>query len=103
MAGVNSPYRYDYEHVAAGQTAQVLGGNGAAGDYLHRVVCTVSTAATSLVQIIDGSTSHTLIPNNVGSGIGCYSIELNMRAKTGPWKITTGAGVEVDAVGIFSA
>lgn len=103
MAGVNSPYRYDYEHVAASQTAQVLGGTGAKGDYIHRLVISVSTAATSLVQIIDGSDTHTILPNNVGSGIGCYSIELNMAAKTGPWKITTGAGVEVDAVGIFSA
>lgn len=103
----NEPYRYQYEHVSASQTAQVLGGAGAKGDYIHRLVVTVSTAATSQVQLIDGSgtgtLTHTLIPNNVAGGIGCYSIELNMASSDGAWKITTGAGVEVDAVGIFSA
>ena len=31
MPGVVDPYRYPYETVAASQTAQVLGGNGAKG------------------------------------------------------------------------
>ena len=107
MSGVNNPYRYLYEHVAASQTAQVLGGTGAVGDYLHRIVCTVSTAATSLVQIVDGTgtgiLTHTVLPNNVGGGVGVYNIELNIVSANGAWKITTGAGVEVMAVGIFSA
>ena len=107
MSGVNTPYRYLYEHVTAGQTAQVLGGTGAVGDYLHRIICTVSTAATSAVQIIDGSgagiLTHTILPNNVTPGIGTYNIEINAVSANGAWKITTGAGVEVVAVGIFSA
>jgi hypothetical protein len=45
MSGVNLPYQYPYETVAVSQTAQVLGTNGAANDYLHRIVVTVSTAA----------------------------------------------------------
>ena len=107
MSGVSNPYRYPYEHVAASQTAQVLGGTGAAGDYLHRLICTVSTAATSLVQIVDGAgtgiLTHTVLPNNVGGGVGVYNIEMNAASSNGAWKITTGAGVEVMAVGIFSA
>jgi hypothetical protein len=47
--------------------------------------------------------THTVLPNNVGGGIGCYVIELNAISQNGAWKITTGAGVEVMAVGIFSA
>jgi len=102
MSGINLPYRYQYEHVAASQTAQVLGGTGATGDYLHRVAVTVSTAATSAVQLNDsGVLVHTLVPAN--TPIGCYSIELNMSSATGAWSITTAAGVEVMAVGIFSA
>jgi hypothetical protein len=103
MSGVNQPYRYQYEHVAASQTAQVLGGTGAEGDYLHRLVCTVSTAATSAVTILDGAASHVVLPNNVGGGVGVYDIELNAVSKTSGWKITTGAGVEVLGIGIFSA
>ena len=107
MSGVSNPYRYFYEHVAASSSAQVLGGTGAVGDYLHRLVCTVSTAATSLVQIVDGTgtgiLTHTVLPNAVGGGIGVYNIELNAVSANGAWKVTTGAGVEVMAVGIFTA
>ena len=107
MSGVSYPYRYMYEHVASSQTAQVLGGTGAVGDYLHRLICTVSTAATSLVQVVDGTgagiLTHTVLPNNVGGGVGVYNIEFNAVSANGAWKVTTGAGVEVMAVGIFSA
>ena len=104
MSGINTPYAYQYEHVAASQTAQVLGGTGAAGDYIHRLACTVSTAATGTVSILDGASfSHLLLPALPGAGIGQYDIELNVRSRNGAWKITTGAGVEVLAVGIFSA
>jgi hypothetical protein len=104
MSGVNQPYRYQYEHVAASASNQVLGGTGAKGDYIHRLVCTVSTAATAAVSIVDGSLAlHTVLPNSPGAGIGVYNIELNAISANGPWKINTGAGVEVMAVGIFSA
>ena len=108
MSGVNNPYRYQYEHVAASQTAQVLGGSvGALGDYIHRLVCTVTTAATGNVVIVDGTgtgiLTHTVLPASPGGGIGVYNIELNAVSANGAWKVTTGAGVEVMAVGIFSA
>jgi len=104
MSGVQNPYRYQYEHVAASATAQVLGTTGAIGDYIHRLVCTVTTSATGNVVIVDGTgagiLTHTVLPAN--SGIGCYDIELNAVSANGAWKITTGAGVEVMAVGIFT-
>ena len=103
MSGTQNPYRYQYEHVAASQTTHTLGGTGAVGDYLHRIVITVATAATSLVQIVDGGATHTVLPNAVGEGIGVYNVEINAASKNGAWKITTGAGSEVLAVGIFSA
>ena len=100
MSGVNNPYQYPYETVAASQTAQVLGTNGAANDYLHRIVVTVSATASSTVSIIDGSTTVLAIPAN--TPVGVYSLELNLNAVTGPWKVTTGAGAAVLAVGLFS-
>tara|TARA_R110002126_G_scaffold161338_1_gene309071 strand:- start:160 stop:483 length:324 start_codon:yes stop_codon:yes gene_type:complete len=107
MSGVSYPYRYQYEHVAASQSAQVLGGTGAVGDYLHRIVCTVTTAATGNVVIVDGTgagiLTHTVVPASPGNGINVYNVELNAISANGAWKITTGAGVEVMAVGIFSA
>jgi hypothetical protein len=107
MSGVSYPYRYQYEHVAASASAQVLGGTGAVGDYLHRIICTVTTAATGNVVIVDGTgtgiLTHTVVPASPGSGINVYNVELNAISANGAWKITTGAGVEVMAVGIFSA
>ena len=107
MSGVNNPYRYQYEHVAASASAQVLGTTGAVGDYLHRLICTVTTAATGNVVIVDGTgtgiLTHTVLPASPGGGIGVYNIELNAVSANGAWKVTTGAGVEVMAVGIFSA
>ena len=100
MSGVNLPYQYPYETVAASQTAQVLGTNGAANDYLHRIVVTVSTAASSTVSIIDGSTTILSLPASVA--VGVYVVELGLNAATGPWKVTTGAGAAVLAVGLFS-
>jgi len=101
MSGVNQPYAYNYETVAASQTAQVLGGTGAIGDYLHRLIITDVTGSTGTVTILDGSTSIPVMTSNSGTGV--YNIECNMRSKTGPWKVTTGAGATVIAVGIFSA
>jgi hypothetical protein len=106
MSGVSYPYRYQKEHVAASQTAQVLGTTGAKGDYLHRLICTVTTASTGNVLIVDGSgagiLTHTILPASPGTGINVYNIEVNAVSADGAWKVTTGAGVEVLAVGIFS-
>lgn len=103
MSGVSNPYRYQYETVAASATAQVLGGTGATGDYVHRLIISVVTAASSGVTLIDGSTSIVLLTGAATNTLGVYSIEVNALSATGPWKITTGAGATVVAVGIFSA
>ena len=102
MSGVNLPYTYQYETVAASVTGQVLGGTGAAGDYVHRLVINTITVASAGVTLIDGSTSI-VIQTAASAVIGVMSVELNVRAVTGPWKITTGAGATVIGVGVFAA
>lgn len=106
MSGTQNPYRYQYETVAASQTEQVLGPTGAVGDYLHRLICTVTTGATGNVVIVDGTgtgiLTHTVLPASASVIPGVYNIELNAVSADGAWKVTTGAGVEVMAVGIFS-
>jgi hypothetical protein len=100
MTTAAATFALPYEHVAASQTAQVLGTTGATGDYLHRLVITVGTAATSTVSLLDNTTSHVLVAAN--TAIGVYSIEINTFSKNGAWKITTGAGAEVIAMGNFT-
>ena len=101
MSGVNNPYAYFYETIAASQTAQLLGTTGAKGDYLHRLIITVTTAATSTVTLIDNATSIVITAAN--TPIGVYSVEFNAASVSGAWKVTTGAGASVIAVGIFTA
>ena len=72
MSGVEQPYRYPYETVAASQTGQVLGGTGAKGDYVHRVVINVATAATGTVTLIDGSTNIALTVGAATLPLGAY-------------------------------
>jgi|TARA_R110000868_G_scaffold384711_2_gene652288 uncharacterized spore protein YtfJ len=102
MSGVQRGYGYQYETVAASQTTQMLGASGAAGDYLHRLIVTVNTAATSTVTLTDGVTAIPIVPALIGAGVGVVDIELNMASLTSGWKVTTGAGVTVVAVGLFS-
>ena len=102
MSGIQRGYGYQYETVAAAQSLQVLGNAGAAGDYLHRLIVTVNTAATSGVSITDGATNISLVPANVGSGVGVIPNDVNAASISSGWKVTTGAGVTVVAVGQFS-
>lgn len=89
-----------YETVAASQTGQVLGTAGARGDYLHRLIISVATSATSTVTLIDNATSIVVMAAN--TAIGVYSVEFNMYSQNGPFSITTGAGATVIAIGKFS-
>lgn len=93
----------EYETVAASQTDQAMGATGATGDYIEGLICVVSTAATSQVQIKDGAGSAiTVLPNNVGAGIGTYYVPLGLTSLAGAWKVTTAAGVSVIACGDFT-
>ena len=103
MSIASYPYAYQYETVAGGQTAQVLGGTGAKGDYLHRLIISNVTVATGGVTIIDGSTSIVIQTGGATLVAGVQSIDIGMASASGAWSITTGAGATVIAVGIFSA
>lgn len=93
----------EYETVAASATDQAIGATGGAGDYLDRLVVVVATAATAAVSIKDGAGSAiSVFPNSPGGGVGTYNVPLGLRSLSGAWKVTTGAGVSVIAVGNFT-
>ena len=100
MSGVNQPFGTFYETVAASQTAQVLGVTGGTGDTLQRLIITVGTALTGTVTLLDGGTSYAITA--ASTPIGVYQIEIGAVSVNGAWKITTGAGATVMAVGNFS-
>jgi hypothetical protein len=104
MRVATTPFDTDWETVASSQTTQVLGTTGATGDILDRLIVVVATAATAQVQIRDGASGSdiTVFPNSPGGGIGTYSVPLGMQSFAGGWRVTTGAGVSVIGVGLFT-
>jgi hypothetical protein len=92
--------RHEYETIAASQTAQVVGATGASGDYLHRLVVSVATSATGIVTLLDNATSIPITPAN--TPVGVYTVDIEATSQNGAWKVTTGAGASVIAVGRFT-
>lgn len=90
---------YDWTFVPASSTAGVTLPSTVLGSYLEHLMCIVTNAATSKVQIQDGSdTVRDILPDAVAGGIGTYVLPLGITSKVGPWKvITPGAGVAVIA------
>jgi hypothetical protein len=91
----------NYETVAASQGDQVMGTNGRAGDLLHALICVVATAATSTVEIDDGTAAGAISVLPANTPIGTYRIQLDLKSRVGGWRVTTGAGVSVIATGDF--
>lgn len=95
---------YNYETVAASQTAQVLGTTGGAGDYLRRLIIVPATTSPGNVLLLDGSTSMTVFLGGASSinELRPIEVDMDMVSTTGAWKVTTGAAVSVIAVGDFA-
>ena len=90
----------EYETVAAGQTDQVLGAVGAAGDYLDSLLLTVGAATAITVK--DNAT--TIFTFTFGAAVTTGPVEIPIRCKSvsGAWKVTTGASMTALAKGLFS-
>ncbi len=91
-----------YETVAASQTAQVLGANGAKGDYIERIIIVPAITGAGNVALLDGTTSISVFATGTLADLTPIVIPLGMVSVIGPWKITTGASVSVIAVGNFT-
>lgn len=98
--GLDYNFNTDYEAVAISQTDQVLGVTGGAGDVLDKLVISVATSLTGTVSIKDGSGSAIVI-TAANTPIGVYSVNIGARSTGGAWKVTTGAGATVLAIGKF--
>ena len=94
--------QFSYETVAAGQTDQVLGTTGAVGDFLHRLIVQTITVATADVGITDNATNIVIQTGGANLQEGVNSVEFNAVSVSGAWKVTTGAGATVVAVGRFT-
>lgn len=95
-----------YKVVAKSKTAQVLGGVGAKGDVVERVVIVPETTGAGTVALIDGTGAGAVSVNLFVTGtltdLHPIVIELGARSVVGKWQITTGDNVHVIAIGQFS-
>lgn len=95
----------DYETVAASQTAQVLGGAGAIGDYISGLIIIPATTSPGSVQIKDGAGSNITVFTGGATSVADlkpFFVTLAMRSAAGAWAVTTGANVSAIAVGDFT-
>lgn len=94
----------NYETVAASATAQVLGGNGSAGDRIDGVLVIPATTSPGSVALLDSATSITIFTGGASSvsNLVPFFVPLGMLSHSGAWKITTGSNVSVIAVGRFT-
>jgi len=96
----------DYETVAASQTDQVMGGTGAAGDFLAALLIVPATTSPGAVSIKDGGGSAITVFTGGASSISSlvsFSVPIYAKSVSGAWKVTTGANVSAIATGEFSA
>lgn len=92
----------DYELVAAGQTAQVCGATGAAGDILEKVIIVPETTAAGTVAIKDGSDSAiNIFVTGTLADLSTITVPINARSRAGAWQISTGTNVHAICIGRF--
>lgn len=95
----------EYEDVAASQTAQPIGADGAgAGQHISHLVVMPATTSPGAVALLDGDASTTIFAGGADSvsNLVPFTVFLGCDSKNGQWKITTGANVSVRAVGDFN-
>lgn len=104
VKGQPLPPGFDYESVAASQTASILGTAGAIGDYLFGVLVIPETTSPGNVLMLDNATSTTIFVGGASSvsNLIPFLIPLGYYSVSGAWKLTTGANVHVIGVGKFT-
>lgn len=104
LSNLNNFGAGEYETVAASQTAQVLGGAGAIGDYIAGLLVIPATTSPGNVLLLDNATSITVFVGGATSvsNLVPFFIPLGMKSVSGAWKVTTGANVSVIGIGNFT-
>jgi hypothetical protein len=96
----------EYETVAASQTGQVMGGNGAIGDVLFGVLIIPATTSPGAVSIKDGAGSAiTLFTGGATSVADLKPVWVmlgGILSTAGAWSVTTGANVSAIGIGKFT-
>jgi hypothetical protein len=110
MAGITKRFdtfiqaAVNYKNCPAGATTTLKrAGAGAVGDYLGRLICTITNNLAMTVDIVDGNLNAVRVLQNgsIPSTNGVVALDFGMESVNGNWAITTANGVNVLATGIF--
>lgn len=97
------PLADDYEYVGANATDQVCGGVGAVGDILTRLIfCPTATNAGDCYIKDGGGGAKQVFKTGTLADLKPWVLEFGIASTDGGWKITTGAAMQVVAVGQFT-
>jgi hypothetical protein len=95
-----------YETVPPSATDQVLGVGGNIGDLLLSLIFLPSaTQINNTFSIKDGTTAITALANAVGGAAVStipYRLDIGAISVNGAWKVTTGSGMTILAIGMFT-
>jgi hypothetical protein len=94
-----------YEDVAASTGPQMLGGAGAAGDYLSQILVIPTSVSPGALTVKDGAlTAKTIFAGGANSlsNLVPFTIACEWTSVNGGWQITTLAGLSVRAAGRFT-
>ncbi len=90
-----------YETVAASQTDQVLGGAGAAGDFLKRIIIQPVTTGAGTCLVKDGASTIFTFTTGTLADLSPLVVDFEI-VSIGALSITTGANVTITAIGVFT-
>lgn len=96
-----APAGMPYETVAAGVTDQVLGGSGAANDFLSHIVIQPVTTAAGAVTVKDGASTIYLFTSGTLADLSPKTVPFGIFS-AGALSVSTGTNVTVLAVGNFT-
>ncbi len=93
---------YQYETVAAAQTAQVLGATGATGDYLSHLVFQPAATNAGTTTVLDNATVIYTFTSGTLADLKPFTVPIGCFSVSGAWKVTTGSSIAVIGVGNFT-
>lgn len=90
--------------VAASKTGFPLGRNGAAGDFVDRILIVPASTSPGAVTLVDGETSIPVFAGGASSvaDLRPFVLDLGYVSADGGWTLTTGANVSAVVNGRFT-
>lgn len=82
--------------------SRAVGGSGAAGDRVQRLILNITNPNAAGVTLVDSANEFPIVTPGPNVALGPMIVELGVYSQFGPWALRTGGGVTATVVGEFS-